>query len=375
MTSAAQQYREWCYYLFKHGTVDVERGKKYLFGLPLRFKGPHVLTQESPAILDDYKPRLKALINSFLSGHHLILSKKQDCELSLGQDIAQVTFVTPSKVTICCLVTQAKSLTLVHASTLLFSSYFHHLLSKRGVSLLEWTVTFSYVYTTDEEEAHIQLFDQPNDAQWSYQRSAELESFKSMELFERQQQQNDDIVEQFKEYWQHVQDNCKLAETLALYGYALILHVDSGIVPKLTGDGDYLCNFCDLLKRDMVSYGNEFVDRLVTLVVEQNEENVSTLCYTDGIKCVFFCHHDNLYVNVLFPKMELFKYKTLVTRLVAFLQLVAVQSNVVLSTVVITCAALKQKCYRRDWLENELKKPLPSPFTLHDFPPFNGEPL
>lgn len=374
MTSAAKQYRAWCHYLFEHGTVDVERGKKYLFGLPLRFKGPHVLTQESPAILEKNKTCLRALIDKLSPHHYLILGRKLDCELAIGPDIAQVTFVTPSKVTICCLVTQPKSLTLVHAATLLFSIYFHHLLSKRGLSLLEWTVTFSYVYTTDEEEAHIQLFDQLNDAQWSYKRSAEFESFKSMELFERQQQQNDDIVEQFKEFWQHMQDNYKLAETLALYGYALILHVDSGIVPKLTGDEDYLCNFCDLLTHDMILYGNEFVDRLVTIVVKQNEENVCTLRYTDGITCVFSCH-DSLYVNVLFPKMELYKYKTLVTRLVAFLQLVAVQSGVVLSTVVITCAALKQKCYRRDWLENQLKKPLPRPFTLHDFPPFNGEPL
>ena len=178
-----------------------------------------------------------------------------------------------------------------------------------------------------------------------------------------QQQQNDEIVKQFREYLQHIQDNYKLDERpdFTFYGYSLILHVDSGIIPKISADGDYLSHFRDLLRQDMAVYGSKYV-----LVARATSDKL--LYYQDGIKCMLSTlDKTHLNVNVLAPAMELDKYKTLVTRLVAFLQHVASKAEVVLDTVVITCAALKQKFYHLGWLENELKKPLPHPLTLHDF--------
>lgn len=182
------------------------------------------------------------------------------------------------------------------------------------------------------------------------------------------QQQNDDIVKQFREYLQHVQDNYKLDERpdFTFYGYSLILHVDSGIVPKLTADGDYLSHFRDLLRQDMALCNVKYVQFIKQLVARETPEKL--LYFQDGIKCMLSTlDKTHLSVNVLAPDMELDKYKTLVTRLVAFLQHVAAKAEVVLDTVVVTCAALKQKFYHLGWLENELKKPLPRPFTLHDF--------
>ena len=184
----------------------------------------------------------------------------------------------------------------------------------------------------------------------------------------QQQQQNDDIVKQFREYLQHVQDNYKIDERpdFTFYGYALILHVDSGIIPKISADGDYLSHFRDLLRQDMAGYGTKYVQFIKQLVARETSDKL--LYFQDGIKCLLSTlDKTHLNVNVITPAMELDKYKTLVTRLVAFLQHVAVQSGVKLDTVVITCAALKQKFFHLGWLENELKKPLPRPFTLHDF--------
>ena len=187
-------------------------------------------------------------------------------------------------------------------------------------------------------------------------------------LQQQQQQQNDDIVKQFREYLQHVKDNYKLGEhpDFTFYGYALILHVDSGIIPKLSADGDYLSLFCVLLRQDMAVHGADFVNHTRKSVAREISDKL--LYFQDGIKCLLSTvDKTHLNVNVITPAMELDKYKTLVTRLVAFLQHVAVQSDVVLDTVVITCAALKQKFFHLGWLERDMKKPLPRPFTLYDF--------
>ena len=165
MTSAAAQYREWCYYLFEHGkpgngTVR-NKGetqqviKKYIFGLPLRFKGPHMLTTESPSILERSKQQVVRLIQDFSSVHKAVLNKKQDCELLLGRDNAKVTFMNQHEVTVSIIIASSCTLTEVHTATLLFSVYLHWLLPQKNLLLVEWTVTFSLVFTTEEEEVHI----------------------------------------------------------------------------------------------------------------------------------------------------------------------------------------------------------------------------
>ena len=143
--------------------------------------------------------------------------------------------------------------------------------------------------------------------------------------------------------------------------------MDSGIIPKISADGDYLSYFRDLLRQDMAVHGDDYVNHTKKLVVAR-EPSDKLLYFQDGIKCLLSTlNKTHINVNVITPAMELDKYKTLVTRLVAFLQHVAVQSDVVLDTVVITCAALQQKFYHLGWLESEMNKPLPRPFTLHDF--------
>jgi hypothetical protein len=165
MTSAAAQYREWCYYLFEYGkpgngTVRNKGGtqqviKKYIFGLPLRFKGRHMLTTESPTILERSKQQIVRLIQDFSSVHKAVLDKKQDCELLLGRDNAKVTFMNQHEVTVSIMIASSCTLTEVHTATLLFSVYLYWLLSKKNLLLVEWTITFSVVFTTEEEEVHI----------------------------------------------------------------------------------------------------------------------------------------------------------------------------------------------------------------------------
>ena len=165
MTSAAAQYREWCYYLFEHGkwgngTVR-NKGKtkqvikKYIFGLPLRFKGRHMLTTESPSILEQSKQQVVRLIQDLSSVHKAVLDKKQNCELLLGRDNAKVTFMNQHEVTVSIMIASSCTLTEVHTATLLFSVYLYWLLSKKNLLLVEWTITFSVVFTTEEEEVHI----------------------------------------------------------------------------------------------------------------------------------------------------------------------------------------------------------------------------
>lgn len=165
MTSAAQQYREWCYYLFEHGkpgngTVRNKGGtqqviSKYMFGLPLRFKGRHMLTTESPTILERSKQQVVRLIQDLSSVHKAVLDNKQNCELLLGRDNAKVTFMNQHEVTVSVMIAPSCTLTEVHTATLIFSVYLYWLLSKKNLLLVEWTVTFSVVFTTEEEEVHI----------------------------------------------------------------------------------------------------------------------------------------------------------------------------------------------------------------------------
>jgi hypothetical protein len=163
--SAAQQYREWCYYLFEHGKPGngIVRNKggtqqvisKYMFGLPIRFKGRHMLTTESPSILEQNKQGVAGLIRDMSCVHKAVLDRKQNCELLLGRDNAKVTFVNQHEVTVSIMIASSCTLTEVHTATLLFSVYLHWLLPQKNLSLVQWTITFSVVFTTEEEEAHI----------------------------------------------------------------------------------------------------------------------------------------------------------------------------------------------------------------------------
>lgn len=177
------------------------------------------------------------------------------------------------------------------------------------------------------------------------------------------QQQNNDIVDQFREYLDYI---LKGKHPQTFYGYSLALHVDSGVIPILSGDGSYLSYYRNLLREDMTIYAPVFENHIEKLQERKTAERL--LNYQCGIKCVLSTpDKTRLFANVLFPSMELDKYITLVTRLLSFLQHLSVKANVTLSTVVITCAALKQKFFHLSWMERELAKPLPVPLTLHDF--------
>lgn len=177
------------------------------------------------------------------------------------------------------------------------------------------------------------------------------------------QQQNNDIVKQFREYMAHILEERR---PQIFFGYSMVLHVDSGIIPVLSGDVGYLCYFRDLLREDMAVYGPVFEKHVKKMVMRKEVERL--LNYYRGIKCVCStADNKRLCVNVLFPSMELGQYKTLVTRLLLFLQHLCVKLGMQLSTVVITCAALIQKFFHLRWMESELVKPLPVPMTLHDF--------
>lgn len=160
--SAQEQYRAWCNYVFEHGTLGTLHNEevKYIFGLPLRFSevDSYMLTTESPALLEEHKEHLQFMINNLSTLHDLILSRKQDCELNFGLDLAQVTFVGQDEVAITFVITQSKSLTDVHATVLLCGAYLDSRLSKHGLTRKEWTITFGVVYTTAEEERHALQF-------------------------------------------------------------------------------------------------------------------------------------------------------------------------------------------------------------------------
>lgn len=177
------------------------------------------------------------------------------------------------------------------------------------------------------------------------------------------QQQNNDIVDQFREYLNYI---LKGKQPQTFYGYSLVLHVDSGVIPIISGCGSYLSYFRDLLSEDMTLFGPVFETQIRKLLERKTAERL--LNYQYGIKCVLSTpDKTRLFANVLFPAMELDKYTTLVTRLLSFLQHLSVNTNLTLSTVVITCAELKQKFFHLGWLSRELSNPMPVPLTLHDF--------
>ena len=203
MTSAAAQYREWCNYLFEHGkpgkgTLRNKGGtqqviSKYMFGLPLRFKGRHMLTTESPSILERSKQQIVRLIQDMSWVHKAVLDKKQDCELLLGRDNARVTFVNQHEVTVSIMIASSCTLTEVHTATLLFSVYLYWLLPLKNLSLVEWTITFSLVFTTEEEEAHIRQ-QMLADAEWCSTERERQDVFVAPKLVRRSWEDEEDEV-------------------------------------------------------------------------------------------------------------------------------------------------------------------------------------
>lgn len=170
MCTAAAQYREWCHYLFDHGTLLCMAGQavKWIFGLPLRFRGtaPVMLTTESPLLLDHIRKQLASSINKLGPLHDKLLQKRKHCELQFEADvIMSVTFVTTEEVAISILVAPNKTLKQVHELALMYHVYLNWLLPKNGLVLLEWTITFSFVYASQQLETDLrqQLL---QDAEW-----------------------------------------------------------------------------------------------------------------------------------------------------------------------------------------------------------------
>lgn len=159
--SGASQYKQWCHYLFEHGKVQQVSSHhkviKYIFGLPLRLSSSGVpnLTQESPAILEAFTQDVKSLKELWGPVHGLNLNNRNNVDFRLNKDVAQVTFVGKTHVSVSILVSQGKNLTKVHATTLLYSTYLNWLFEEQKLILKELVIVFSVVYTTEEEETHI----------------------------------------------------------------------------------------------------------------------------------------------------------------------------------------------------------------------------
>lgn len=153
--SAASQYKQWCHYLFEHGQVS-DNIIKHIFGLPLRLSsGVPTLTHESPNLLEAINPDLKSLKDLWGPVHGLNLNCRANIDLRLNKDVAQVTFIGKTHASVSILVSQSKTLTMVHATTLLYSSYVQWLFEQQKLILSELILIFSKVFTIEEEEAYI----------------------------------------------------------------------------------------------------------------------------------------------------------------------------------------------------------------------------
>lgn len=157
--SAAVQYKQWCHYLFEHGKVQQVSSSlkeiKYIFGVPLRLKSPYILTPESQAVLDGCQEELQSIKTRWGPVHGLNLMSRANCEFKFDRDVAQVSFVGGSKVIVSILVSQCKSVTKVHETSLLYASYWDWLCKQKDLVLLEFILVFSVVYTTKEEEFRV----------------------------------------------------------------------------------------------------------------------------------------------------------------------------------------------------------------------------
>ena len=140
--------------MFEHGKVS--DNIKHIFGLPLRLSsGVPTLTHESPAILEALDPELKSLKELWGPVHGLNLNSRTNIDLRLNKDVAQVTFIGKTHASVSILVGQSKTLTRVHSTTLLYSSYVKWLFEQQNLILTELILIFSVVFTTEEEEANI----------------------------------------------------------------------------------------------------------------------------------------------------------------------------------------------------------------------------
>lgn len=181
---------------------------------------------------------------------------------------------------------------------------------------------------------------------------------------ERQQEQNNNIVMDVRECLKHVKSIEKRSKKTCLYGYCLKMQVDTGIIPKLTGDGDYLSSLRKEVDSLYFCHGETFVSNVQKLMQRKAGKILKI-----GFKttCVFSTPNpQHLLVNVLLAKQEFLQFKFYVTRLVAFFQRVALEAGTTLHTVVVTCTVLKFGFSASFWIDNELEKPMPKPLTAHD---------
>lgn len=157
--SAAFQYKEWCLYLFEHGKVQQVNTPlkeiKYMFGVPLRLKSPYILTPETPAVLDVIQEELQSMKTRWGPVHGLNLMSRANSEFKFDRDVAQASFVGGSEVIVSILVSQCKSVTKVHATSLLYASYWDWLCKQKDLVLVQLILAFSVVYTTKEEEVRV----------------------------------------------------------------------------------------------------------------------------------------------------------------------------------------------------------------------------
>ena len=175
-----------------------------------------------------------------------------------------------------------------------------------------------------------------------------------------QKQQNDDIVSQFRECLKHIYESCSQLQSdkeFTVYGYSLMLHVDSGIVPKLTADPEYLRVLRNWVRDDIAVYEKQFTNHLHKLCSSRSKVFSPFLSLGAAATCGFSSlKKKELLANVLLPKQTLEDYKSRITRVVAFLHHVASTAGLRLTTVCVTCNALVSLRYHSLWIEKELEK-------------------
>lgn len=160
MSTAAAQYKAWCLYLFEHGEKQHAKrlGKdiKYIFGLPLRLESPTMLTTESFHILQELRPKLY-MMKFEAPVHQMMIGSRNDFAMSFPDALAYVSFVQGSKlkVSVSFMVSHSVSIHMVHHLTLLYHVYINWLFKISNLVCKTFTITFSLVYCTDEEELYV----------------------------------------------------------------------------------------------------------------------------------------------------------------------------------------------------------------------------
>ena len=164
-----------------------------------------------------------------------------------------------------------------------------------------------------------------------------------MGLTAEQQAQNDYIVDQYRELQKHIHETIgdgrgMGAKKFHVTGHALVMHVNTGIIPHFTIHGYYLSHLRKLLREDWFIYSVSFKEAVTCLKDKGEGKN---LLRHENSSCGLDVVGKELYVNILLYKVTLDKLRFEVQRLVSFFHKLAQELDLILTTVVLTCTAIE----------------------------------